>query len=254
HRYDQRGSLAPRDIVARAIDNEMKIRGDDFVYLDCTHLDPNSLVAHFPTITEKCRSIGIDITRDYIPVVPAAHYFCGGVKVNKNGESWIKRLYAIGETASTGLHGANRLTSNSLLEAIVFARHAASHALENIAQYKIPVGIPHWNDEGTTLTEEMVLITQNLKEVQQIMSFYVGIVRSNLRLKRALDRLEIIYRETEELYQKSKLSRQLCELRNLINVGYLVIKNATDRRESRGLHYNIDYPFRRNFQTDSTEE
>lgn len=252
HRYDQRGSLAPRDIVARAIDNEMKIRGDDFVYLDCTHLDHQSLITHFPTITEKCKSIGIDITRDYIPVVPAAHYFCGGIKVNKDGESWIKRLYAIGETASTGLHGANRLASNSLLEAIVFARHAASHALKNIAHYKIPEGIPHWNDEGTTLTEEMVLITQNLKEVQQIMSFYVGIVRSNLRLKRALDRLEIIYRETEELYQKSKLSRQLCELRNLINVGYLVIKNATDRRESRGLHYNIDYPFRRNFQADGT--
>lgn len=253
HRYDQRGSLAPRDIVARAIDNEMKIKGDDFVYLDCTHLDPESLIAHFPTITEKCKSIGIDITRDYIPVVPAAHYFCGGVKVNKNGESWIKKLYAIGEIASTGLHGANRLASNSLLEAIIFARHAAAHALENVAHYRIPEGIPHWNDEGTTLTEEMVLITQNLKEVQQIMSFYVGIVRSNLRLKRALDRLEIIYRETEELYQKSKLSRQLCELRNLINVGYLVIKNATDRRESRGLHYNIDYPFRRNFQVDGTE-
>jgi len=241
-RYDKRGSLAPRDIVARAIDNEMKIRGNDFVFLDSTHLDSESLKNHFPTIYDKCKSIGIDITREYIPVVPAAHYLCGGVKVNLQGETWIKRLYAVGETSSTGLHGANRLASNSLLEALVFAQHAASDALSKIAGYTVPEGIPDWNDEGTTYPEEMVLITQNLKEVQQIMSFYVGIVRSNLRLKRAFDRLEIIYQETEALYQKSKLSRQLCELRNLINVGYLIIKNAIDRRESRGLHYNIDYP------------
>ncbi|MFN8206889.1 MAG: L-aspartate oxidase [Bacteroidales bacterium] len=244
-RYDQRGSLAPRDIVARAIDNEMKVSGDDFLYLDATHLDPAGLKEHFPSIFEKCLSVGVDMTKDYIPIVPAAHYMCGGVKVDRDAQSWINRLYAVGETSSTGLHGANRLASNSLLEAVVYADRAARHALTNYMDYSRPEGIPDWNDEGTSYPEEMVLITQNLKEVQQIMSFYVGIVRSNLRLKRAFDRLEIIYRETEALYMKSKVSKQLCELRNLINVGYLVMKNAMDRKESRGLHFNIDYPSRK---------
>ena len=245
HKYDKRGSLAPRDIVARAIDNEMKIRGEDFVYLDCTHLDPKELKEHFPNIHEKCLSIGINITRDMIPVVPAAHYLCGGIKVDKNGHTWIHHLYAAGETSSTGLHGANRLASNSLLEAIVFADRAAKSALKEISSVKIQKGIPKWYDKGTTHPEEMVLITQNYRELQQIFSNYVGIVRSNLRLKRAMDRLEIIYKETEELYRKSKISKQLCELRNLINVGYLIIKMAQRREESIGLHYNIDYPPRK---------
>jgi len=243
-KYDKRGSLAPRDITARAIDNEMKTHGDDFVYLDVTHKEEKELKNHFPNITEKCRSVGIDIARDMIPVVPAAHYMCGGIKVDMDAQTWIRRLYAVGEVSSTGLHGANRLASNSLIEAIVFADRAAAHALENFSGYRIVNHIPRWDESGTTHPEEMVLITQSLKEVKQIMTNYVGIVRSDLRLERAAARLEIIYRETEELYKKSRLSRRICELRNLINVGYLVIKMAQARKESRGLHHNIDYPRR----------
>lgn len=242
HNYDSRGSLAPRDIVARAIDNEMKVRGDDFVFLDCTHLESEKLIEHFPNINEKCLSLGIDITKDFIPVVPAAHYLCGGIKVDSNARTGINRLYAAGETSSTGLHGANRLASNSLIEAIVYADLAAKHALSHIDEYELNEDIPEWDAKGVSHPEEMVLITQNYKEMQQIFSVYVGIVRSNLRLKRALDRLEIIYLETEELYRKSTLSVKLCELRNLINVGYLIIKMAMRREESRGLHYNLDYP------------
>ena len=242
HKYDKRGSLAPRDIVARAIDHEMKIRGDDYVHLDARHIDPEELRSQFPNINEKCMSLGIDITKECIPVVPAAHYQCGGIKVDMNGCTWIIHLYAAGEVSSTGLHGANRLASNSLLEAIVIADKAARHALKNFKSYPINKGIPDWNDRGAKHPEEMVLITQNYREMQQIFSVYLGIVRSNLRLKRALDRLEIIYKETEELYRKSLLSVELCELRNLINVGYLIIKMAMRREESRGLHYNIDYP------------
>jgi L-aspartate oxidase len=241
-KYDKRGSLAPRDIVARAIDHEMKTRGDDFVYLDATIKDSNEIKNHFPNIYEKCLSIGIDITKDLIPVVPAAHFLCGGIKVNMDGESSINRLYAIGECSSTGLHGANRLASNSLIEAIVYAEKAAKHSIASYKKIDFNENIPDWNYEGTTHTEEMVLITQSYKEMQQIMSNYVGIVRSNLRLERALVRLEIIYRETEELYKKSILTQNLCELRNLINVGYLIIKNAQKMHESRGLHYSIDYP------------
>ncbi len=248
-KYDSRKSLAPRDIVARAIDNEMKISGDEFVNLDATHLDEKGLIEHFPNITEKCRSIGIDIKQDPIPVVPAAHYMCGGIKVDSQGRTWIKRLYAAGETSSTGLHGANRLASNSLIEAIVYADRAARDAIEKFRESKIPEGIPDWNYEGTAHPEEMVLITQNFKEMQQIMSNYVGIVRSDLRLERALSRLEIIYRETEALYKKSTLSKTLCELRNMINTGYLIIKMAQDRKESRGLHYNTDYPKKSKLQS-----
>lgn len=241
-KYDERGSLAPRDIVARAIDNEMKIRGDDFVYLDCTKLDPNGLKNHFPNIYKKCLSLGIDITKDKIPVVPAAHYLCGGIKVDQDGKTHVNRLYAAGETSSTGLHGANRLASNSLIEAIVFADRAAKDSCKIFQNHAFQYNVPDWNIEGTTHPEEMVLITQNYKEMQQIFSNYVGIVRSDLRLQRALTRLEIIYNETEELYKKSTLSKGLCELRNLINVGYLIIKMAQERKESIGLHYNINYP------------
>jgi L-aspartate oxidase len=244
-KYDERGSLAPRDIVARAIDNEMKISGDDFVYLDATKLDPEDLINHFPTIYNKCLSLGIDITKDLIPVVPAAHFMCGGVKVDKHSRTSIRRLYAIGETSSTGLHGANRLASNSLLEAVVFAEKAATDARESFMNFKFQENIPEWNDKGMTLPEELILITQSLKEVQQIMSSYVGIVRSNLRLLRAFNRLELIYKESEEIYAKSKLSPRLCELRNIINVGYLVIKMARERMESRGLHYTLDYPYKK---------
>jgi L-aspartate oxidase len=242
HKYDSRGSLAPRDIVARAIDNEMKISGDDYVCLDCRHLEANELIQHFPTIYAKCLSLGINITREMIPVVPGAHYTCGGIRVDENARSSILNLYATGECASTGLHGANRLASNSLLESAVFSHRAALDSVGKLPSIRISHEVPDWNAEGMILNEEMVLITQSLKEVQAIMTSYVGIVRSDLRLKRALDRLQIIYHETEELYKKSILTVKLCELRNIINIGYLIIKMALARKESRGLHYSIDYP------------
>ena len=248
-KYDPRLSLAPRDIVARAIDNEMKNRGDDHVYLDVTHKDPEETKKHFPNIYEKCLGLGIDITRDYIPVAPAAHYLCGGIKVDLDARSSINRLYAVGECACTGLHGGNRLASNSLIEAVVYADAAAKHSLKVIDNFSYQENIPEWNDEGTQSPEEMVLITQSVKEVGQIMSTYVGIVRSDLRLKRAWDRLDILYEETESLFKRSKASKEICELRNMINTGYLVMRQAMDRKESRGLHYTIDYP-----HTDNTPQ
>ena len=241
HRYDGRKSLAPRDIVARAIDYEMKISGDEYVYLDCTHLDAGELIKHFPTIYQKCISIGIDITKQMIPVVPAAHYICGGIDVDEMGRSNIRNLYAAGECARTGLHGANRLASNSLLEALVFAHRAAKDVIDHPIQKVFKTDVPGWNAEGTSLPNEMVLITHNLQELQHLMSNYVGIVRSDVRLKRALDRLRILYGETESLYEKTIISPQLCELRNLIMTGYLIVKAALKRKESIGLHYTTDY-------------
>ena len=245
-KYDARGSLAPRDIVARAIDNEMKNSGSDFVYLDVTQKNAEETKNQYPTIYEKCLGEGIDITKDYIPVAPAAHYLCGGIAVDMDARTTIDRLYAAGECSRTGLHGANRLASNSLIEAIVYADAAAQHSLARLHEYSFNDRIPAWNDKGTSLTEEMVLITQSAKEVGSIMSNYVGIVRSNLRLERAFERLEIIYRETENLFIRSTVSKDICELRNIVNVGYLVIRQAMERKESRGLHYTIDYP-RKNF-------
>lgn len=242
HKYDERGSLAPRDIVARAIDSEMKLAGTDHVYLDVTHKPAEMTKEHFPMIYEKCLSLGTDITKDYIPVAPAAHYLCGGVVVNENAQTSINRLYAAGECSCTGLHGANRLASNSLIEAIVYADAASKHALQRIHDLDFQQDIPQWDDAGTSLPEEMVLITQSLKEVQQIMSSYVGIVRSNLRLNRAMSRLAILYKETEDLFDRSVVSREICELRNCISVAYLIIKHAIARKESRGLHYTVDYP------------
>lgn len=242
HKYDPRLSLAPRDIVARAIDSEMKHSGSSHVYIDVTHKNPEETRRHFPNIYEKCLSLGIDITRDMIPVAPCAHYLCGGIKVDLNGESSIRRLYAIGECSCTGLHGGNRLASNSLIEAVVYADAAERHAASLIDGYELRDDIPDWNDEGTEHPDEMVLITQSEKEVNDIMSYYVGIVRSDLRLKRAWNRLDILYRETEDLFRRSKPSRQLCELRNIINVAYLVMRQALERKESRGLHFTLDYP------------
>lgn len=245
-KYDKRESLAPRDIVARAIDTEMKLSGNEYVYLDCTHSNKDDLINSFPTIYAKCLSIGIDISKDMIPVVPAAHYMCGGIKTDEFGRSSINNLYASGEVASSGLHGANRLASNSLLESAVFSHRASNHAIEKIHSISFCNEVPNWDASGTMLNEELILITQSLKEVQSIMSNYVGIVRSNLRLDRALNRLEIIYKETEELYDRSLLTQNICELRNLINVGYLIIKMAIKRKESRGLHYSIDFPAHKN--------
>jgi L-aspartate oxidase len=240
-KYDTRGSLAPRDIVARAIDNELKISGSDFVYLDCRHLDRKGFIEHFPNIYTKCMGLGIDPFIKMIPVVPAQHYLCGGIIVNEHAQSTITNLYAIGECACTGLHGANRLASNSLLEAVVYAHRAAEYSLQELKNIELKNNIPDWNAEGTDHAEEMILITQSQKEVQQIMSNYVGIVRSELRLKRAFDRLEILYNENETLYEKTIITQKLGELRNLICIGYLIIKHAIRRKDSVGLHYMVNY-------------
>ena len=241
-KYDERLSLAPRDIVARAIDNEMKLSGKDYLYLDARGIGKKHLIEGFPTIYAKCLSIGIDITRDMIPIRPAAHYQCGGIKVDRNGQSSILHLYAAGECSCTGLHGGNRLASNSLLEAVVYAHNAAQAAISEVesGRGKVKTEVPDWNAEGMVLNEEMVLITQTKKELQEIMWNYVGIVRSDLRLQRAFDRLNLIFRETEELYNRSVLIEPLCELRNLIACSYLIIKMARARRQNVGLHYSLD--------------
>ena len=241
-KYDERLSLAPRDIVARAIDNEMKVHALDHVCLDVTHKDPEETKHHFPNIYAKCLSIGIDITKDYIPVVPCAHYMCGGIKVDLDAQSSIHRLYAVGECSCTGLHGGNRLASNSLIEAVVYAEAAAKHSLAHINEYTFNERVPEWNDEGTMTNEEKVLISQDMKEVEQVMSTYVGIVRSDLRLRRALERLDLLYEETEDLFKRVKATADICQLRNMINVGYIITRQALERKESRGLHYTIDHP------------
>ncbi|HEV7780230.1 MAG TPA: L-aspartate oxidase [Chitinophagaceae bacterium] len=241
-KYDPRKDLAPRDIVARAIDSEMKRTGTEHVWLDCRHFTKEKFTEHFPNIYEKCISIGIDITKDMIPVAPAAHYSCGGIKTDEWGRSSIRNLYTCGECASTGLHGANRLASNSLLEAMVFAHRCFVDAAEKIGSVDLNDAIPDWNAKGTTEPKEMILITQSLKELQQVMSDYVGIVRNDTRLQRAMRRLDLLWEETEQLYESSSVSPQLLELRNMITVGYLIVKGASFRKESRGLHYNTDYP------------
>ncbi|SFQ53270.1 L-aspartate oxidase [Parafilimonas terrae] len=249
-RYDARKDLAPRDIVARAIDNEMKITGTEHVYLDCRHMDMEKFIHHFPNIYEKCLSIGIDVSKQMIPVAPAAHYSCGGIKTDEWARTSILNLYACGECASTGLHGANRLASNSLLEAMVFGHRAYLNTVEKINGLKffedLESAVPDWNTLGTSEPKEMILITQSLKELQQIMSDYVGIVRNDVRLDRAMKRLDLLFTETEALYKSTKVSPQLCELRNLISVGYLIVKSAEFRKESRGLHYNTDHPNKSN--------
>ena len=241
-KYDKRLSMAPRDNVARAIDKEMQKPGSDHVCLDVTHKPAEETRRHFPNIYAKCLSIGIDITKEYIPVAPCAHYLCGGIKVDLNACSSIRRLYAIGECSCTGLHGGNRLASNSLIEAVVYAEAAAKHSLEHVGEYEFNTAVPEWNDEGTLSNEEKVLIAQDVREVGQVMSSYVGIVRSDLRLKRAWTRLDLLYEETEELFKRVKATRDICELRNMINVGYLITRQAMERKESRGLHYTINYP------------
>lgn len=242
--YDPRADLAPRDVVARAIDNEMKRTGTEHVYLDCRHMDMEKFKSHFPNIHAKCKRIGIDVAKQMIPVAPAAHYCCGGIKTDEYGRSSIINLYACGECSSTGLHGANRLASNSLLEALVFAHRCAADIAKHIGDIAFNERVPDWNTSGTNDPKEMILITQSLKELQQVMSDYVGIVRNDIRLQRALKRIDLLHDETEDLYKFTTLSPQLCELRNLITIGYLVIKSAQFRKESRGLHYNTDYPFK----------
>jgi L-aspartate oxidase len=240
-RYDARKDLAPRDIVARAIDNEMKVGGTEHVYLDCRDMNAEKFQQHFPNIYDRCKSVGIDVMQQMIPVAPAAHYSCGGIKTDEWGRTSLRHLYACGECASTGLHGANRLASNSLLEAMVFAHRAYENSMLAIDNINWQEDIPDWNARGTTDPREMILITQTKKELQQIMSDYVGIVRTDERLQRAMKRLDLLYEETEALYRTTRLSPQLCELRNLITSGYLVVKGAQFRKESRGLHFNTDH-------------
>jgi L-aspartate oxidase len=241
-KYDPRKDLAPRDIVARAIDSEMKKSGTEHVYLDCRAMDQEKFLQHFPNIYEYCKKEGIDVFEHMIPVAPASHYCCGGIKTNEHGLSSIKYLYACGECASTGLHGANRLASNSLLEALVFAHRCATDAAVQFEYTCFKTEVPDWDASGTTDPKEMILITQSLKELQSTMSDYVGIVRNDIRLERAMKRLDLLFEECEQLYRETTLSPQLCELRNLITIGYLIVKSAVLRHESRGLHFSTDYP------------
>lgn len=240
--YDPRAELAPRDIVARAIDDQLKQRGDAYVWLDISHRSPEHIRHHFPTIRETCLRFGIDITKEPVPVVPAAHYQCGGVITDQNAATSISGLLACGEVACTGLHGANRLASNSLLEALVFSSHAVHTAVALAEQRGINKAIPAWDESGTTDPHAWVLVSHNRDELQRVMSNYVGIVRSNLRLERAFRRTRLLFEETEDFYRKSRVSPALCELRNMIAVAYLIIRSAQMRRESRGLHYTLDYP------------
>lgn len=243
-RYDERAELAPRDIVARAIDHELKQSGLPHVWLDASALPEEDLKRGFPTIYDYCLSRGYDLTRDPIPVVPAAHYLCGGIEADDWGRTSIARLYAVGECSCTGLHGANRLASNSLLEALVYGHAAAEHALSVADAHEFERQVPDWNARDTDNNDEWVLISHNLREIQAIMSDYVGIVRSDLRLERAARRIDLIYRETESFYQRTRISPQLCELRNMIACSYLIVKCARIRRESRGLHSTLDHPFK----------
>lgn len=239
---DERAELAPRDVVSRAINAELLKSGDHFVYLDCTHLDPENFVNHFPNIFEKCRSIGIDPRKQAIPVVPAQHYIMGGVAVDKNGRTSLKSLYACGECSRTGLHGANRLASNSLLEALVYGNKIAE---DIIGQLQLPgdknkLTIKEWNEEGTVMPKEMVLISHNRKTVQAIMTDLVAIVRSDERLEKAMDHLSYLYSDTEKVYARSKLSPQLCELRNLITIAYLITRQSMKRKVNKGAFYSLD--------------
>jgi L-aspartate oxidase len=239
--YDERGELASRDIVAKAIDSEMKKSGEECVFLDCTHLDSNDFKEHFPTIYTKCKSKGILIEKDMIPVVPAAHYLCGGVKVDLHGQTSIGNLYACGEVSCTGLHGANRLASNSLLEAIVYAHNIAAHIQKVESAVDFCEKVPDWNTEGTSDPKELVLINHTKSEVQQTMTKFVGIVRSNQRLERAVKRNNLWFEETEELYKTTTLSVPLCELRNLISVAYLITQQSVERKENAGGFYKLEF-------------
>jgi L-aspartate oxidase len=241
-RYHEAMELAPRDVVARAIDSEMKVHGDDYVLLDISHREPDFVKEHFPTIYERCLSFGFDITKGPVPVVPAAHYLCGGVVSDVHGRTDIVDLYVAGESACTGLHGANRLASNSLLEGVVFGHRAAQHSIKNRGVFRVAAEPRPWNSGNAVDSDEQVVITQNWDEIRRTMWNYVGIVRTTKRLERALHRMDLMKREIQEYYRQSIVTSDLLELRNLHLVSELVIRCALERRESRGLHYTLDYP------------
>ncbi|TVP91632.1 MAG: L-aspartate oxidase [Pseudomonadaceae bacterium] len=241
-RFDSRAELAPRDIVARAIDHEMKRLGLDCVYLDISHKPAEFVREHFPTVYERCLSFGVDITREPIPVVPAAHYTCGGVMVDSAGHTDVAGLYAIGETSFTGLHGANRMASNSLLECIVYGRSASRDIRAQMNSVSMPEQLPEWDESQVTDSDEDVIISHNWDELRRFMWDYVGIVRTSKRLQRAKHRVDLLLGEIHEFYSNYRVTRDLLELRNLALVADLIITSAMQRRESRGLHYTLDYP------------
>lgn len=241
-RFDERGDLAPRDIVARAIDYEMKRLGADCMYLDISHKPADFIEKHFPNIYRKCLSVGIDITKEPIPVVPAAHYSCGGVMTDFNAKTDLDNVYAIGEVAYTGLHGANRMASNSLLECVVYAAAAAKDILTHLQDDYTEETIAPWDESQVTNSDEEVIIQHNWHELRLFMWDYVGIVRTNKRLERALRRIQLLSQEIQEYYAHFRVSNNLLELRNLVTVAELIVRCAMNRKESRGLHYNVDYP------------
>ena len=241
HRFDERKELAPRDVVARAIDFEMKRLGADFVTLDISHRPKEFVLNHFPNIAERCLKLGIDITKEAIPVVPAAHYTCGGILVDLNGKTDLDNLYAIGEVACTGLHGANRLASNSLLECLVFAEKAAKNIRDQRSDTPKLDHIPQWDESRVTDSQESVVIAHNWEELRRFMWDYVGIVRTDKRLSRAMHRIKLLKQEIQEYYAHYKISNDLIELRNLVDVAELIVASSLSRKESRGLHYNIDH-------------